>query len=249
MSNFVLKNVRSFAGGVDLTSVNNKFELSGEVEEKETTNYGSNGWKEVIGGLGSAKITGEGQWEAGDASKVDDSRWAALGTVKEITVCPDGATVGSVAWILSALETKYALGGTVGDVAPWSIDGSSSSHLVRGQIMHPPGTARTSSGNGTTAQLGALTTGHTLYANFHVLSVTADSGTPTITFTVQSDNATGFPSATTQATSSAFTAIGSQSATVAAPVTDDWWRVGYTIAGGATNPGFLFVVAFGIGLA
>ncbi|MGI5443095.1 hypothetical protein ACQEV4_38865 [Streptomyces shenzhenensis] len=73
MGKTVLTNVRAFTVGADLTGVSNKIELSAAAEAKETTNYGSDGYKEFVGGLASAEISGEGQWEPGDPGKVDDA--------------------------------------------------------------------------------------------------------------------------------------------------------------------------------
>ncbi|MEU3667535.1 hypothetical protein [Streptomyces virginiae] len=243
MSKFVLLNARLFAVGADLTGASNKIELTSEIEDKESTNYYSAGYKEVIGGLGSAEVTAEGQWEAADSSKVDDAMWARLGGVGPWTACPDGAAVGDLAYITQCLTASYTLGGSVGDVAPWSGKGASSWPLVRGQMAHPAGTARTSTGVGTAVQLGAVPAGKRLYAALHVLSVAGT--TPSITARIESDNAVGFPSATTQLTFTAATTAGGEALrTSGSAITDDWFRVAWTISG--TTPSFLFATSFGI---
>ncbi|MCY0930785.1 hypothetical protein OTB20_32270 [Streptomyces sp. H27-H1] len=243
MSKFVLLNARLFAVGADLTGASNKIELTAEVEDKDTTNYYSNGYKEVIGGLGSAEVTAEGQWEAADATKVDNASWTQLGGVGPWTTCPDNAAVGDLAYITQCLRSSYALGGAVGDVAPWSGKGASAWPLVRGQIAHPAGTARTSTGVGTAVQLGAVTAGKRLYAALHVLSVAGT--TPSITARIESDNAVGFPSATTQLTFTAATAAGGEALrTTGGAITDDWFRVAWTITG--TAPSFMFATSIGI---
>lgn len=243
MSKFVLLNCRLFAVGADLTGYSNKIELTGEVEDKETTNYYSAGHKEIIGGLGSAELTAEGQWQAGDATKVDDASWAQLGGVGPWTACPDNAAVGDLAWITQALRSSYTLGGAVGDVAPWSGKGASSWPLIRGQMAHPAGTARTSTGTGTALQLGAVPAGKRLYAALHVLS--AAGTTPSITARVESDNDSGFASPTTQLTFSAAAAAGGEALrTAGGAITDDWWRIAWTVSG--TTPSFLFAASLGI---
>ncbi|MET9734284.1 hypothetical protein ABZZ79_27695 [Streptomyces sp. NPDC006458] len=246
MSKTVLVNVRAFAAGVDLTSQSNKIELSSEVEDKETTNYGSNGWKESIGGLGSAELSGEGQWEAGDPGKVDDASWAHLGTVIPWSVSANNdASVGSLAYLMSALRSNYTLGGTVGDVAPWTGTGKSSSPLVRGQFAHPPGLARTATGTGTGLQVGAVPTGRRMHAALHVLSV-AGTATPTITARIESSVDNTFAAPTTRLTFTAASAVGGQILrTSGSAITDTWWRIAWTISG--TTPSFLFVGSLGIG--
>jgi hypothetical protein len=246
MGKFVLKNCRLFAGGADITSNSNKLGVMCEVEDKPATNFGSAGWTEMLAGLFSTKIDGAGQWEATDLSKVDDAMWADLtgGAAVPWTACPTSAEVGELAWVVKAIDTNYEFGGSVGDVAPWTASGAGTAPTCRGEILHPPGTARTATGSGTARQLGALSATQALFVNLHVLSVSGTS-TPTLTVTVQSDDASGFPSSTTRGTFTAATAIGGQSMRISGAVTDDYWRVGWTISG--TNPSFLFVVSAGIG--
>lgn len=243
MSKFVLLNARLFAVGADLTGASNKIELTSEVEDKETTNYYSSGYKELLGGLGSAEVTAEGQWEALDSTKVDNASWAQLGGVGPWTVCPDNAAVGDLAYLTQCLRSSYSLGGSVGDVAPWSGKGASAWPLVRGQMAHPAGTARTSTGTGTGVQLGAVTAGKRLYAALHVLSVSGT--TPSITARIESDDNSGFTTPTTQLTFTAATTAGGEALrTTGSAITDTWWRIAWTISG--TTPSFLFAASFGI---
>src|ERR1044072_5141600 len=183
----VLTNVRCFAVGIDLTGVSNKIELSSEAEVKKTTNYGSNGWDEVIGGIASAEISGEGQWEAGDTTKVDDASWAQLGGIGPWSVCPAGsAFIGDLAYFTNAMRSDYKLFDAVGEVAPWTGTAKSSWPLVRGVMMHLPGTPRTATGPGSPLELGAVLAGKRMYAALHVLSVAGT--TPSLTARVEFDD-------------------------------------------------------------
>lgn len=247
----ILKNVRLFTGGVDLTTRGNKISLEPEYEEKDVTTWGSvdaNGdvWKDLIAGLGSGKLSASGFWEAGDASKVDDDAWAGLGGLDVWTVCPVDGNVGSVAYLASNLSGSYKLLGGVGDVAPWDAAMTFSGPLARGPILHPPGTPRTATGTGTIVDLSQTGTtfpaGKGLYASLHVLSV-AGTGTPSLTARIETAAAVGFASPTTRITFDPFTAIGGQRRLIAGPITDQYARVGFTIAG--TSPSFLFAVAIG----
>ncbi|MEV4705028.1 hypothetical protein [Actinoplanes sp. NPDC049316] len=251
MAPHVLRNVRLFTGGVDLTTRGNKISLEPEYEEKDVTTWGSvdaNGdlWKDVIAGLGSGKLTAGGFWEAGDPSKVDDDAWAGLGGLDAWTVCPVNGSVGAVAYLASNLSGNYQQGGSPGDVAPWSASMTFSGPLARGPVLHPPGLARTATGTGTVVDLSATGTtfpaGKGLYATAHVLSV-AGTGTPSLTVAVQTAPTSGFASPTTRITFPAFTAIGGSRMVAAGPITDGFARVSYTISG--TSPSFLFVVAVG----
>jgi hypothetical protein len=243
MGALILDDVRLFCGGADLTGQSNKAELASEVEDKDVTTFGSGGWKEVLGGLASTKITAEGLWSAGDPSQVDDNQFAALGGLNVWTVCPDDAAVGSLTYFTSGLNGSYQLGGSVGDAAPWQAQGMSSWPLVRGEIAHPPGTPRTTDGTGTGVQLGAVAAGQSLYVAVHVLSV-AGTSSPTITVAVESDADNSFASPVTVASATAATAPGGQILRVPGPNTDPWFRPKWTITG--TTPSFLFVVALGV---
>ncbi|MEU9220139.1 hypothetical protein AB0D47_26780 [Streptomyces sp. NPDC048376] len=245
MGKSVLLNVRAFAVGLDLTSSSNKVELTTEVEEKPTTNYGSDGYTEVVGGLASAEIAGEGQWEAGDETLVDDATWAQLGGVGPWTISANNsAAVGALAYLTRAMRADYTLLGEVGEVAPWTSTAKSSWPLVRGQFAHPPGTARTANGTGTALQLGAVPARKRVYAALHVLSVAGT--TPSLTARVESSVDNTFAAPTTRATFTAATGIGGQAMrTDGTAITDTWWRLAWNITG--DGPSFLFAAALGIG--
>lgn len=244
MSKFVLTNVRLFAGGTDLTTFNNQVALSAEGESKETTAFAASGdvWHEEITGIKSVSLNASGQWDAGDLTKPDDDAFTNFGTVGAISVCPAGAADGALAYLTQYNRRQYQLLGAVGDVAPWSWQSNGSWPLARGQVLASP-TARTSSSTGTAVQLGAVSSTQRLYVALHVFSVSGSSS-PTLTVAIQSDNASNFPSAATVTTLTAATAISSQITRVAGPITDDWFRISYTITG--STPSFLFAVTAGI---
>lgn len=249
MSKFVLQNVRLFAGGADLTTNNNKAELSAEVEEKDATSFAPTGgtWHESLGGIASTSISGSGQWDsqftAGSPLLPDDASFAFVGAVQAVTVCPSTATDGSVCYCGGFLRQNYVLGGSVGDVAPWSGMWQGNWPLGRGQVLASP-TVRTATGTGTIiGPLPVLAAGHALIGTLHVMSVAGT--TPSVTATIQSAAAVGFASPTTRVTFNAATAIGGQVFRVLGPITDTYWRLNYTISG--TTPSLLFMSGLGIG--
>jgi hypothetical protein len=222
------------------------------VEEKDVTTFlpvadPDSGWKKVIGGLASGKISGGGNWDpapsASTLAGLDDTIFGALGTVIPHSVYPAEATEGNVGYFSSVLAKSYMFLGGVGDVASWTLDDMSAWPVVRGASLEAPGTARIVTGSGTAVQLGAVSATKRLYAALHVLSISG-TATPTLTVRVQSDTV-GFPSPTTQLTFAAATTVGGQILrTNTGAITDDYYRVDYTISG--TNPSFLFVVTAGI---
>jgi hypothetical protein len=246
MSKQILLDARVFMGGVDLSGSGNKIEIGEEAEAKKTTNWRSGGAHENIAGLTAVDISAEGQWEAGSLAYVDDGLWAGRRALEPWTVASDSLSdlsTGSTVYLTKALRKKASWLGQLGEVASWQADASGTWPLVRGVVGHASGVPRTATGSGTSLQVGAVPSGKYMYANLHVLSISGTS-TPTITVKIQSDNATGFPSATDQGSFTAATAIGGQSIRIAGPITDDWWRASWTISG--SSPSFLFLVSLGI---
>lgn len=247
MAKTILTNARLFAVGLDVTSQANEVGLTAEVEDKDVTTYGSSGWTEVIGGLRSAEVMAKGFWEAGSADLVDDATWAMHGgPVGSVTVAPVGAADGALAYLGQMLELAYRVGESVGEVAPWELTGRGSGAFGRGVIAHPPGTARTASGVGTSINLGAVAAGQRLIAAVHVLSV---SSTLSITPRIETDTATGFPSATTPtgltgtAATNANSPQGQFLSSDGSALTDSWQRAAWTTSGSGSA---LFVVALAI---
>jgi len=245
-SPLVLLDARLFVGGADLSGSGNKIEITEMSEAKKTTNWRSGGAVEVIAGLASTEISAEGQWEAGDASKVDDAFWAQRRTLDPWTASGSGESdlaAGNLMYLTSAPRTKSQIWGNAGEVAAWQASAVGSYSLARGQSAHPSGVPRTANGSGTALQLGAVSSSQCVYANLHVLGVSGTS-TPTLTVTVQSDDNSGFTTPTTRGTFVARTAIGGESLRIVGPFTDTYWRVGWTITG--SSPSFLFLAAIGI---
>lgn len=246
MGKQILTNVRAFCAGVDLTASSNKAELKVEVADLDVTTHGSGGSTELLGGLRSGEVSLAGFWEADGSTQPDDVLWAQLiaSPVAPWTIAPAGAADGALAYLGQMSETSYGLTGSVGDVAGYEAMGKTSGMFARGVIAHPPGTARTASGTGTSINLGAVTAGRFLVAAVHVLSVT---GTLSVTPRIETDDATGFPSATTQVTGSAFTSAsigtGQWLATSGSAITDTWQRAAWTATGTGSA---LFVMSLGI---
>lgn len=248
----ILRNVRLFAGGVDLTGQSNKIDFSAEVDERDVTTWGDydsatdSVWKAVKGGISSGKVTAEG---VQDYALVDAYEFAALGGLQAWSWYEHTAEVGSPGYLASALEGSYQpLAGEVGAVNTWKTDNMTSGVLARGKSLHAPGTARTATGTGTAVQLRATGAHEAVHACAHVLSV-AGTSTPTITLKVASDSVQAF-SATPEdrVTFAARTTIGGEAAASSGGANaDTWYRVGYTISG--TSPSFLVVVTVGIGPA
>ena len=159
-----------------------------------------------------------------------------------VTVGVEAGADGEVAYFFRALHSEYELGAAVGEMFAFSVSavGSGGHPTIRGMILKA-GTL-TSTGNGTAYQVGAVGSTQKVYAALHVLAASASD---TLDVIIESADLENMAGATTRFTFTQATAITSQYMTpVAVAITDDWWRVGYTIGGADTS--FTFVVVLGI---
>jgi len=245
----VLTNVRYFLGIVDLTTQSNKVELDWSAEDKDTTNYGSNGKKERIAGLEDVAISAEGQEEHGSLGYIGDHWWNSSRLVEAHTIGSHTADVGAMAYITEAVKLAKKTLGAAGDVNGYTLTANGNAGLGIGQFAQSSGTPVTAAVDGTAIQLGALSASQRLIASLHVLSV-AGTNTPELTMIVESDSVEAFSgSPETRLTFSTFTTTGSevQRSAVGAH-TDTWYRVSFDVEdNGGTGESFLVVAAIGIG--
>lgn len=223
-----------------------------DIDQKETTTVCSTGWAEYIAGLRRWQLSANGYVDF-DSNNVDaklGTSGSLGGTIVPVTICPSdvGGADGAVAFTGKGLQTQYAiLSGAPGELAPFSLTASgSSAPLVRGTVLCPSSAAKTATGNGTGRQLGAVTAGQSMFLALHVLAI---SGAPTFSVILESDDNSGFTSATTRITSANYSAsTGSEWQSVAGAITDTYWRVRWTVTGG-TNPSITFLAVAGIAAA
>ncbi|MBN0043122.1 hypothetical protein JS756_03125 [Streptomyces actuosus] len=78
----------------DLSAFTKKAELTVEVEDKDVTNYASNGWKELLGGIKSAELACDFLQDFA-TSQLDATMWPLLGTVVTFEVRPDNAAASA----------------------------------------------------------------------------------------------------------------------------------------------------------
>lgn len=246
----ILINSRVFAGAADLTGQSNKIDVDAAREKKNVTPFGTDGWTKLTGGLAQATIKAEGFWEAGATGLVDDDTFAGLAANAPWSIYPAigetaaaSAGYGSTCYFTDGIRSTYKFGEAVGEPNKWTGEVSSQWPLVRGVSIHPPGTARTATANGTGVQHLAVTSGQYVYGALHVLSISGTS-TPTITVKVQSDSDNTWASPTDRITFAAKTAVGGEILRTAGAITDTWWRVAFTISG--SSPSFLFITSLGI---
>lgn len=229
----------------ELSTVAKNFEApTTEVEVLDTTPLGSSGWRTHIPGLKMASWSAEVMQDHA-ADGVDDRLGiAALGSRYPVSVVPEGFTTGNVAYTFRANVFTYTpVAAAVDGLAMARMGGSGSGvPAVRGTLMVSPSAAITSSGDGTAYQVGAVSSTQNMYVALHVTAVSGTS--PTLDIDIESDDNSGMTSATTQGSLTQATAVGSQWSSISGPVTDDWWRISYTLGG--TSPSFTFAVVIGV---
>ncbi len=192
-----------------------------------------------VGGLKTSAISAQGYFAAGDQ---DTGLFSDVGVAgRVVSVSPDTAE-GSVAYTLQPLIGEYnPLEGSVGDIAGYSLNvGVSEGDLVRGVIVHNQ--ARTTSGDGNSFQLGAISSDAKLYAAMHVIAASGTS--PTLDVDIESDDNSGMSSPVVRASFTQATGTTNRWEEISGPITDDYWRISWTLGG--TSPSFTFAVIFGI---
>ena len=163
-----------------------------------------------------------------DYANADGAIMTALGVGNTVTTIAAGRSDGSRAWFLNGLHTKYQpLAGKVGDAAKFDLGVATSDRLIGGWLQAYG--SKTSTGNSTGQQLGTLSASQSMYASLHVITAT---GT-TLDVIVESDDNSGFTTPTTRITFTQVTTTPvAYLSSVAGAVTDDYWRMKWTISGG-----------------
>ena len=231
-------------GGLEVATHGKNVDMRTQVAPLDITPLSTpDGWTELAGGLRSGTFDMSLMQNLA-AGSIDATMFAELGVSgTPVTVCTRSAD-GSFAYLFRNSTASYTPSmSPVGDLAMAALSGNSTGGIVRGSLIHPGSASRSSSSTGTGRQLGAVVAGKSMYAALHVLSVSGTS-TPTLTVIVQSDDNAGFTTPTTRISFTAATAVGAQWGSVAGALTDDYWRISYTISG--TNPVFAFAVSAGV---
>lgn len=235
MSEVILKDQKLWFGGYDLTGIMNALGLDYGAEMQDNTVFGDD-TKSNKGGLKTVAMQCEGLF---DTTAYDKVLFDNIGVADVPVSFGSSGDEGDPAYTFKAIAGEYSPGGTVGELLAFSVGGSSTGSLVRGTLM-VNGT-KTTTGNGTARQLGAVLATQKVYAALHVISATAAD---TLDVIVESDDNADMTSATTRLTFDQQTVIGSDWQELAGAITDDYWRVSWTITD--VDPSFQFVVIVGI---
>lgn len=250
MASFALLDVDLYAGtsstALDLACFANSVSVTTDVSMVMSTTFCSGGWEEQIAGLRSTSLTASGPTDmatatASQTSAVDEVLAVDLGGDYVLAAVPAGATVGNIAYFTrGTLNGRTVLDGAVGDLATHSVTFAGNQPMVRG-VLDTVSTITTSS-NSTGTLLGAVSASQRVWAACHFL--TAGGTTPSITVKIQSDDNSGFTSATDRVTFTAQTTKGAQFGSTVGAITDTYWRALWTVSG--TTPSFQARIVIGV---
>lgn len=172
-----------------------------------------------------------------DYTSADLAIFNGVNTAVPLTFSTGTGADDEKAFMINALQVSATpISGTVGDMAGTNISGNAVGRLVQG-IIEFNGSATTTATT-TGSQIGAVSAVESIYANLHVTAATGSA----LNVVVQSDNNSGFTSPTNRITFTSATTVTSQNLNLAGAITDDYWRISYTVSGGS----FTFAVALGI---
>ena len=176
----------------------------------------------------------QGFWDhVDDDDSLDLELFSKIGLAANglMSMSDAGGTLGDIGFSFVGREGEYSPGGAIGEVFAFSITVTGDGPLTRGLVME--NSIFTVTANGTVRQNGAALATDTIYSTVHV--VAASGAAPTLDVTVESDDDMGFGTALVRLTHPQFTTTGANQQTLVGPLTDDWWRLVLTIAGGGPS--------------
>lgn len=223
MAPYLLRDCRFFLGRYDLSGSLNRGRLEVGANLIDSTPFNVDSVRRTPG-ITKATLDIDGYYEAGDGM-IDDALHGRVGGIEELlSVCPVDAVQGSTVYSFAALQAKLDRSGSYGELLVVNSQAQSSGPIVKGALMEIG--AKTSTGNGTGRQLGAVPAAKRIYAIAHVLS-----GSGSLGLKLQSSATLG-GTYTDRATFSNFTAPGAQRVSAEGPVADAYWRIAWTVSGG-----------------
>lgn len=232
MAKEILSDVLVAFGGQALTDTANEASIDYSAEAQDGTTF-SDDSRVNHGGLLVPAFGVSGFFQ----STPDEALFADVGLVGRVVTLGAGRAVGDVAYTMQAMLGAYnPMQGAVGELARFNLNAAATGKLVRGNLMH--NASRSGDGSESAVQLGQIGAAQSLYAALHVVSSSGGN----LDVAIESDSADDFTGLETERlTFSTASAQGSEWLTLAGAVTDDWWRVTWTLTGTAQ-----FIVVLGI---
>jgi hypothetical protein len=227
----VYTDVQAFYGLFDISAEGNTFEPSADIRTVEFAQFDTAHVKRDPGLFDfTATLSGIMRYHDTPApGKVGKSLWDDVGQKKALTIYPDRnpAVEGDDALVVAPIQGMPMAPIRQGDLAEFSIHPSGDNPIGLG-ICLANGT-KSSTSNGTGVQHGSVPAEGKILAHLHCPSLVTS-----LDVTIESDDNSGFTTATTRFTFTQLTAAGWQAMILipAAGITDDWWRATWTPVGG-----------------
>ena len=237
MGDFVIKGRPAWLGSYDFANQMNALAIDYGVEAQDNTIL-NDSTRSNKGGIFTFGFAFQG---FSDHSLADEESFSNIGSNVPLTSATFDGTEQEIAYLINVAQLQTVpLTGAVGDMAGLEVNGNSADRLIRGVLEL--NATKTVTGVSTGLQQGAVSAAEKIYANLHVTAASGSS--PTLDAVIQSDDNGSFTSATSRITFTQATGITSEHLSLAGAITDDYWRVSFTIGGG--SPSFTFAVSFGI---
>jgi len=245
MATFVGLHDQVYVGFLDLSSLTSEVNFGTLTRVMQPcTTFADGGYTCVKPGKISGDATVKGFQDFAADVLDDELSVGQLGSQYPVTVIPNPSgtvAAGDACWMSRGLVGSLnPLSGPVGEMGGFELAMPYDAAIVQAKVAHPKA-ARTADGNGTAVALTGPSASQKLYAALHV---TAYSGLTNVVVKVQSDDGSGFASATDRITFDTVTGRTSQFASVAGDLsTETHWRVTWDVTGSGS---VTFVCAFGV---
>ena len=235
MAVLAITNAFVYMGPLDFTGQADDLNLRCEAETRDRTTFRSGGWREHKNTIKKSQLSTGGFWSSDSANDVDPEFFNNLGTSNQVVTAGLQETEGEIAHIMRKISTQYMFPeGSVGDLHKVKLEAEGSDGgigQIRGKLFKEYATVTGTGATGTAIQLGAVGADQSLYGTLHTFGTAGSS----ITVIIQSDDNSGFSSATTRATfngGAITTAAGWWLTPVAGAISDDWWRINISAISG-----------------
>lgn len=245
MSAFVGLHNRVYLAHLDLSGLANEVDfgaLSRVMQDSTTFNDG--GYSCVTPGLISGEATVKGFQDYAADVLDDEISLGQLGSQYAFTVVPNPTgtvAVGDACWMSRGIVNSLnPMSGAKGDVAGFELGLPYDAAIVQAKVAAAKA-AITADTNGTAVALAGPTASQKLYAALHVFAYT---GFTNVVFKIQSDDGSGFSSATDRITFTTVTGVTNEFASVAGSFSSE---THHRVVADVTGSGsVIFACAFGV---
>lgn len=226
MTEFVATAAFGYVGALDLSGHIHKWQMNGTAELKKRTTFRNNNANVYKVGLKKTDLSANGYTDLAVGSADDLLHAAYAGRLSRVATFGNDEAEGQPCCMADILTTSFTPGGggQVGEMSEFALAavGTDVAGGVRGYLLKEQAAVSATGALGTAVQIGAVSATQYVYATLHLLGTAGTS----ITVLVESDDNSGFTTATTRGTFGPLTASGGNWLTpVAGAISDDWWRL------------------------